>query len=150
MKTSYTFTAHTYNEDTGTSSSVTVDFDAVEDDIVELCDKFQQFVNGVGYSYVSEITWKTEDMISNEFPDYSEPDISLDFSSEQPDINLTPNVSSNITLSQSDVDVAYAGVNGGYSFSSYGITPEQVKVDTKVRYSIDDATPEEWDLINRK
>lgn len=155
-RTSYTFTAYSYDDETEDRSTTTVEFDLSDEDLNEVCEKFAQFLNGAGFQYVTDVEWHTGDS--------SEPDTSLDWSSEQPELDfgqpltpnlwgwspLTPNVSSNITLSYGDIDVGYAGVAGGDTFSSYSITPEQVNVTAKPRNSIDDITPEEWDMINRK
>jgi hypothetical protein len=150
-KTTYRFSAYSYDEDTQDNSETIIEFTTQEETLTELCEKFGDFLRASGFSYVKDViaydTWEDERY------EMSDPDESLDFSSEQ------PSVDDGIQLSMFDTDsgtVSFSTDATSPTYTTGTMYPGDINITyggvstVPVRNSIDDATPEEWNEVNRK
>jgi len=189
-KTTFTFSAMTFDEKNDEDTEVKVEFSRREETLDEVLEKVTDFLRACGFGYVDRLEPITRTNFSN--TEYNDPVTSEQygygaFGEPQPDVELDlhwddfPNstedardwaggddgqMSFNFASDKIDLSMGYE------SDFKYEITPDPVKVTTspvtdysysvnygdvnitsagvKVRNSIDDATPEEWNEVNRK
>lgn len=184
-KTTFTFSAYTYDENDDTDNEVKVEFSSREETLDEVLMKVTDFLRAYGFGYLDELEPITRTNFSN--TNYEDPDYGYGARGEpQPDVDwdeyftTTPNVSEDFGVAGSnDGQMSFSfepdkiDLTMGYeSDFKYSITPDMVSVKptpvtdysysvnygdvnitsagVKVRNSIDDATPEEWNEVNRK
>jgi hypothetical protein len=58
-KTTYRFSAYSFDNTTEDSSEVNVEFTTQEETLSEMCEKFASFLRATGFDYVAEIDWKS-------------------------------------------------------------------------------------------
>lgn len=132
-RTTYTFNAYTYDEQTTDTTDVKVEWTTQEEQLQELCEKFADFVRGAGFSYVTGITYETSTAEDSKY--YAEDDnISFpdwDFSSEQPEIDE----------SQIELDLGPApSPEPGYGYRQH---------NNPYGWGINSATPDEWNAVSQ-
>lgn len=130
-RTTYSFNAYTYDEDTTDTTDVKLEWTTQEETLQELCDKFANFLRVGGFSYVTNITYETEGDARSDYDNEDEwspfVDDELDWTSKQPELDEVDN-------RQFELDFGEPKYYG----------------DIKVSYnSIDDASPEEWNAASR-
>lgn len=193
-KTTFTFSAYTFDEKTDTDNEVKIEFSSREETLDEVLEKMTDFLRAVGFGYVDELEAIKRTNFSN--TNYDDPQFETDGASDQPyvsdadwdsyfestgqvsadffpeeefdgqmrfnfgsdnpykDVKVTyanSAVESDIKLdiAMQPVDLSVTPQESQYSFV-VNTSPEVGNATVKVRNSIDDATPEEWDAVNRK
>jgi hypothetical protein len=191
-KTTFTFSAMTFDEKNDEDSEVRVEFSRREEMLDEVLEKVTDFLRAAGFGYIDRLEPITRTNFSN--TEYEDPITSEKygygaFGEPQPDVSLDLHWDDFPNSTEDARDWAGAGGDDGQmscNFESdkidlsmgyesdfkYSITPDPVKVTTspvtdysysvnygdvnitsagvKVRNSIDDVTPEEWNEANRK
>lgn len=120
-KTTYTFSAYTYDENTESTDDVRVEFTASEVTASDLEEKIASFLRASGFSWVGRVDILSFDEVQAEDGGYAD-----DGYSEE-----------DLFQFQNEIDESQIELN-------FGEQPQPFRV------SIDDATPEEWDAVNRK
>ena len=148
-KTTYTFSSWTVDE-YGDDKEVKIEFTTQEETLTDMCEKFGDFLRATGFSYVKDVvaydTWEDE-----RYED-SNPDISLDYSDEQPDLFGDYQTMSD-SISLGDINLGSVNVDDNIDITTggsvdYTLTSSYPDVTVTYGNSIDDATPEEWNAVN--